>query len=72
MARHGTGEGATREDGRVAWMCRWHGGQVVVWAWAIEEARLEARQQAGANAAVSARLATNAEQAEAAQEGSAA
>lgn len=50
---------ADDRDGRTAWLCRWHGGQLLVWAWTIEEARLEARHIAGPNAAVQARLATN-------------
>ena len=48
-----------------AWLCRWEGGQRVVWADDIEQARLIARDEAGPHAAVSARLATRAEQAEA-------
>lgn len=48
-----------------AWMCRWHDGRIVVWADSIEQARLIARDHAGPTVAVSARLATTAERAEA-------
>lgn len=46
----------------VAWYCRWHGGETLVWARTIQDARLQARQLAGPTVAVSARLATRLEQ----------
>lgn len=48
-----------------AWLCSWDDQRRVVWAWTIDEARLEARKEAGPHVAVKARLATHAEQAEA-------
>lgn len=48
----------------VAWLCRWATGHTIVHADTIEGARLAARTQAGPHAAVSARLATLAEQQE--------
>lgn len=45
----------------VAWLCSWPGFTQVVWARTIEEARLEARKDAGPTVAVGARLATQAE-----------
>jgi hypothetical protein len=56
---------AEAEDRGRAWLCRWAGGELVVRADSIEQARLEARAVAGPAAAVSARLATRVEAGEA-------
>lgn len=48
-----------------AWLCRWSGGELIVWARTIQDARLQARANgAGPNAPVTARLATRLEQGE--------
>lgn len=45
-----------------AWLCRWDDQQLIVRARTIEDARLKAREHAGPNKPVAARLATHNEQ----------
>jgi hypothetical protein len=48
-------------DQTTAWLCRWDGAVLLVWASTIEQARLNARRYAGPNTPVAARLATRQE-----------
>jgi hypothetical protein len=48
-------------DQNHAWICRWDGATLLVWAPSIEQARLNARRYAGPNTPVAARLATRQE-----------